>query len=221
MNKKSTGRKAIKIFSVIVAVILVFAIAAVLAMRFVVLPQISQKLQSSGRDELAAIIDQNNNFGAFAMFGKLFSDKGMIEFVTNLDGEGASSVVDFIETIDEENESDPTPSPTQLPWHVEDSRNIPRTTPAPTPPAVPTPAPELPKNASSAYDRIAAAASKQEMADGFAIISKLEMGYIARLIAGGLTPKEKAELKNYVYSKLTKAEISRALNLYNKYKKYL
>ena len=221
MNKKSTGMKVIKILSVIVAAILVLAIAAVLAMRFVVLPKISQKLQSSGRGELAAIIDENNNFGSFAMFGKLFSDKGVIEFVTNLDGEGASSVIDFMETIDEENVEEPTPSSTSLPWHVDNNRNIPRATPTPTSPPVPTPPPDLPKSASSAYDRIAAAASEQEMADGYAIISKLDMGYISKLIEGGLTPREKAQLKNYVYSRLTKAEISRALNLYNKHKKHL
>lgn len=220
----SKSRKVIKTFTVIIASLIILAVAAVLAMRFVVLPKISQKLQSSGRGELAALVDQNNNFGSFAMFGKLFADKGMIEFVTNLDGESASSVVDLIETIDEEIsvESTPAPTSTPTPWVVEDNRNIPRQTPSPTPRAPKaTLPPQMPKEANSAYDRIARAASDKEMSDGATIISKLDMGYVASLVAGGLTVKEKEELKKYVYSKLTKSEIKRALELYNKYKKYL
>lgn len=220
----SKSRKIIKIFTVIIASLIILAVAAVLAMRFVVLPKISQKLQSSGRGELAALVDLNNNFGSFAMFGKLFADKGMIEFVTNLDGESASSVVDLIETIDEEISVESTPAPTSapIPWVVEDNRNIPRQTPSPAPHAPKaTLPPQVPKEANSAYDRIARAASDKEMSDGAAIIAKLDMGYVASLVAGGLTGKEKAELKKYVYSKLTKAEIKRSLELYNKYKKYL
>lgn len=225
----SKSRKIIKTFTVIIASLIILAVAAVLAMRFVVLPKISQKLQSSGRGELAALVDQNNNFGSFAMFGKLFADKGMIEFVTTIDGKSASSMIDLMETIDGENPSEPTPTPVpqdtiKTPWKVEEVRHIPRSTPEPKPtsaPVIPTPPPSTQKQAASAYDRIAAVASSQEMADGLAIISKLDMGYVASLVADGLTPTEKNELKTYVYSKLTKAEIKRALELYNKYKKYL
>ena len=225
----SKGRKILKVFTVIIVSLIALAVAAVLAMRFVVFPKISQKLQSSGRGELAAIVDQNNNFGSFAMLSKIFADKGMIKFVTTIDGKSALSMIDLMETIDEENSSEPatTPEPTKtvdIPWKVEEVRHIPRSTPAPKPtvaPVIPTPPPSAEKLAASAYDRIAAVATSQEMADGLAIISKLDMGYVASLVADGLTPKEKEELKTYVYSKLTKAEISRALELYNKYKKYL
>lgn len=229
MNKKSTSRKVIKIFTIIIAVVLLLAITAVLAMRFVILPKISQKLQDSGKGELAAIVDQNNNFGAFAMLSKLFADRGMIEFVAAIDSQSASSMIDLMETIDAENssESSLTPEPAATPdttWKVDEVRHIPRSTLAPKPtvaPAIPSPPPETQKQVATAYDRIAAVASQQEMASGLAIISKLDMGYVASLIANGLTPAEKSELKSYVYSKLTKAEISRSIELYNKYKKYL
>lgn len=218
MKKKNTGRKAIKTFTVIVAVILLFAITAVLAVRFVILPKISQRLESSGRGELAAIIDQNNNFGAFAMIGKLFADKGMLEFVAAIDSESAASVIDLMEEMDAENTIEPSTTPS-TPWQVDEHRPI--ATPAPQEVVKPTPPPEIANEATSAYERISKVASDKDMSDGLAIISKLNMGYIASLISGGLTPSEKSELKSYVYSKLTKAEISRSLDLYNKYKKYL
>ena len=218
MNKKNTGRKVIKTFTVIAAVILLLAITAVLAVRFVILPKISERLESSGRGELAAIIDQNNNFGAFAMIGNLFADKGMIEFVTTIDGESAASVIELMEELDAENTIEPSPTPA-TPWQVEEHRPI--ATPSPQEVVKPTPPSEIANKATSAYERISKVASDKEMSDGLAIISKLHMGYIASLISGGLTPSEKSELKSYVYSKLTKAEISRSLALYNKYKKYL
>lgn len=220
MNKKNTGRKVIKTFTVIVAVILLLAITAVLAVRFVILPKISERLESSDRGELAAIIDQNNNFGAFAMIAKLFADKGMIEFVTTIDNESAASVIDLMEEMDAENTIEPSPAPA-TPWQVDEHRHIETPSPAPQEVVKPTPPPEIANEATSAYERISKVASDKEMSDGLAIISKLNMGYIASLISGGLTPSEKMELKSYVYSKLTKAEISRSLSLYNKYKKYL
>ncbi len=220
MNKKSTYRKIIKIFTVIVAVILLLAITAVLAMRFVILPKISQRLESSGRGELATIIDQNNNFGAFAMLGKLFADKGMLEFVAAIDGESVASVIDLMEEMDAEITIEPSTTPA-TPWQVDEHRHIATPSPAPQEVVKPTAPPEIANEATSAYERISKVASDKDMSDGLAIISKLNMGYIASLISGGLTPAEKSELKSYVYSKLTKAEISRSLDLYNKYKKYL
>ncbi len=72
-----------------------------------------------------------------------------------------------------------------------------------------------------AYDRISRAASKQEMQDGLRIIGLLDIDYISSLISGGLTKEEKAELKSYVYATLSKEDVRRAMELYQKYKKYL
>ncbi|MBS7298519.1 MAG: hypothetical protein KIG65_05500 [Eubacteriales bacterium] len=244
MNNKNIGRKIIKIFTVIIAVILLIAIVAVLAMRFVVLPKISKKLQESGRGELAAIVDQNNNFGSFAMLSGFFADKGVIEFIAGLDGENVSDMAEVIETIEKETEEEETqsdktkqqPSKPKNPnashdnaWKVgmtlhmpeglnsvnkEEDSNVEILMPESI-------MPPQDKSGTTAYERIAAVATSQEMADGLAIISKLDMGYVASLMADGLTSSEKSELKKYVYSKLTSSEISRALQLYNKYKKYL
>lgn len=257
MNNKNKGRKIIKILAVIMAVILLFAIVAVIALRFVVLPKISKKLQESGRGELAAIVDQSNNMGTFAMIGEALTDKGMLEFVTGLDGKNVTDMVEVIETIEKENaETETTPEETkqqpeksQSPkvshddvWQVGTNLHKPESfnsvsatdnsySYVETPPdAIVKPTesdikidekkPEN-KDGTTAYERISAVATSEEMADGLAIISKLDMGYVASLMADGLTSSEKTELKNYVYSKLTSSEISRALQLYNKYKKYL
>ncbi len=219
MSKKTKGKGILKILLGLVAAVLVLAISAVLAMRFVILPKISQRLAEQGRGELAQIVDQNNNLGAFAMLGSFLSDRGVIDFLTHLDRESALSVIDLLNTIESEQAELLSPSTTDTPWQVDEQLSLPQSSPKPT--ASPTPTPEAENDAESAYERITAAATEKDMSDGLAIIAKLDMAYVASLVANGLTPSEKAELKSYVYSKLTKAEISRSLQLYNKYKKYL
>ncbi len=225
-------KKFIKVLLWIIAVVLVIAALGVLLVRFVVLPKLSDRLQQSGRGELAAIVEQNNNLGAFASLTSLLSDRGMLEFMKNIDRESVSSAIDILDTLDaeiseeEEAEAVPSPLPEPLiatPWAVEEVRQLPVPTPIPkpTPKPTPTPTPSPTKKPETAYDRISSVASKKEMSDGINIIGKLDMGYLSSLLSGGLTASEKKTLKQYIYSKLTKQEISRALELYKKYKGYL
>lgn len=76
---------------------------------------------------------------------------------------------------------------------------------------------DVPAKKQSAYDRIMAAASKEEIQTGMAIIAKVNMGKVNSLQAAGKT----SELKAYIKSVLSSGEISTALKLYKKYKHLL
>ncbi|MBE7015767.1 MAG: hypothetical protein E7417_02965 [Ruminococcaceae bacterium] len=76
---------------------------------------------------------------------------------------------------------------------------------------------DVPKKHQTAYDRIMAAASKEEIQAGMAIIAKVNMGKVNSLQSSGNTK----ELKSYIKSVLTSGEISTALRLYRKYKHLL
>lgn len=94
-------------------------------------------------------------------------------------------------------------------------------TPAPATPA-PAQQPQIqksdvPKKHQTAYDRIMAAASKEEIQAGMAIIAKVNMSKVNSLQAAGKT----SELKAYIKSVLSSGEISTALKLYRKYKHLL
>lgn len=72
----------------------------------------------------------------------------------------------------------------------------------------------------SSTDKMASAkaqVSAKDWADGMALVGKVDVGYIMGLMSGGLTSEEKKELKAYLTSRLSSGEISRALELYNKY----
>ena len=99
---------------------------------------------------------------------------------------------------------------------------IPTPTPKPTP--KPTPAPKataVPKKnevkGATAYERIMNAATKSEISAGMAILAKVNMGKVNQLRSQG----KMGELKKYITSVLTSAEISKALQLYGKYKHLL
>lgn len=68
-------------------------------------------------------------------------------------------------------------------------------------------------NQGTAYERIMAAATKEDIAVGTAILSKVDMGKINSLRSTGKTK----ELKKYLKSVLTSSEIKTALRLYKKY----
>ncbi len=226
-------KKALKVLLWIAVALLVIAIGAFCVMRFIVMPKISDRLRESGRGELAELVEQNNNLGTFASMTGILTDKGMIEFATNLDGEMVSSAVEVLDDIEAETKTEPEPEPEPEPlpqpsspptvWKVQEAtppqviKPVTPLKPSPTPSPTAKPA----ETADSAYDRIASTASSKEISDGLAILSKIDMGYVSKLLSGGITEAEKSELKKYIYGKLSGSEISRALQLYNKYKKYL
>lgn len=82
------------------------------------------------------------------------------------------------------------------------------------------PATETPEQASpsgGSTDSIRSQVSAQDWSDGMALVGKVDVGYIMGLMSGGLTSEEKQELKEYLTSRLSSGEISRAIELYNKY----
>lgn len=74
-----------------------------------------------------------------------------------------------------------------------------------------------PIDTKGAYQRIMDEASKDEIAQGMAIISKVDMGKVNELRKNG----NNSEVKAYIKSVLTPGEISTAVTLYNKYKHLL
>ena len=76
---------------------------------------------------------------------------------------------------------------------------------------------QISKENTTAYQRIMGEASSDEISQGLAIISKVDVSKVNQLRSQGKT----AEAKAYIKSVLTPGEISSALNLYNKYKHLL
>ena len=74
-----------------------------------------------------------------------------------------------------------------------------------------------PIDTKGAYQRIMEEATKDEIAQGMAIISKVDMGKVNELRKNG----DNSEVKAYIRSVLTPGEISTAVSLYNKYKHLL
>ncbi len=66
-------------------------------------------------------------------------------------------------------------------------------------------------------DRILAAATKEEIETGMAILMKVDLEKVKTLQEAGKTK----ELKTYIKSVLTKSEINKSVSLYNKYKHLL
>ncbi len=67
------------------------------------------------------------------------------------------------------------------------------------------------------YEKIKEQVAPADLKDGMALASKVDAGYILGLLSGGLTPEEKHELKTYLTSRLSGAEISRGIQLFSKY----
>ena len=227
MKQRNAARIVLNILIGLLIAAMVVAAGALAVARFVVLPKYEQKLREQGRGEIAEAVKNNNNLGAFATLGKLLSNPDVVNFLSNINRETATSVLDVLDTLDSEY-TEETAGEQVGPWIVSDSMQTKITKPAPAPTPAPTEAPalEVPKNPTAktpqtAYERIAAAATTEDMADGLAIISKLDVGYVTSLTAGGLTSEEKKELSKYVHSVLSGAEMSRAVQLYRTYSKYL
>lgn len=232
MKKRSIGEIILNILLGIIAALLIVAIAGYFIMKEVILPRYTQKLAEQGRGEIAQVVEENANLGSLASLGSLLSDRGVMNFLKNIDRDSAKSVLEVLDTLDQEYSEAEAPSDNagsaSDPWKVMDRLYVPAQTPAPAP-SEPQPSAQPQKqpsassgaSGSTAYERIAAVATADEISDGLKIISKLDMGYVSSLTAGGLTSEEKKELKAYVQSVLTSAEISRAMSLYRAYSKYL
>lgn len=229
MKKRSILSTLLSILLGILAAGVIICIAGFFLLKFWLIPKYTEKLAESGNSELVEIIENNNNLGAFATLGSLLADKDVLNLISNLDRDSATAVLEVLDTLDKEYAEQGAIVSTDDTWQVPDYIPPLVSKPQQSTSSLATPTPEPQPNSSepvtpsgdTAYDRISSVASAQDMADGLKIIAKLDMGYVSSLVSGGLTSSEKSELKAYVTSVLSGAEISRALSLYRQYSKYL
>ena len=223
----------IRTATVILSLFLILGIAGLCVYNFVIVPKYNQYI-NSGEKQGEKLSNKD-----IITFAKLVTDKQLISNLANLDKQTAKDVLSAMIELEEEIEAEatPTPAPTatvkpfiqfkpveknQVFSQVENTQVI-LPTPSPRPTPTPFAPPKIPddikvsKEQQTAYDRIMAAASKEEIQTGMAIIAKVNMNKVNQLNGQGKT----AELKKYIKSVLTSGEISTALKLYNKYKHLL
>lgn len=201
--------------------LVVVALAGYLVLQFWFLPK-----YNAGRpkDEQMSVVE------VLGLAGQL-ADKEVIENIQNMDAGSAKDVLSVMQEVEKELEDEPQDMPSKKPattdvtwkqnvWsdevgiskevveerkaeHEEKVRKAEEETKKAT----------TSKKQGTAYDRIMATASKEEIAAGMAILAKVDMGKVNALRSTGKT----AELKKYITSVLTSSEIRTALRLYNKY----
>ena len=184
-------RVLVWIISILVILALVLVIAGYSYLRFFVLPKLNKNVDS---DDKISVSDITKEFG----------DKQIIENIINFDKESASEMLGIITEIEEETQ--PEKSNTQSGNNSTETTNNEK-----------EPETNVSKEGTTAYERIVNEASKEEVSQGAAILSKINMAKVNELRKKGDT----AALKAYIKSVLSSSEISAALKLYNKYKHLL
>lgn len=190
------------------AAILIFAAAAAVAgyllIKLYIIPKYNAALgETAAQGEL---LSEKDLLG----FAKYFTDRQVIDNIVNFDKDSAKELLTAMQESEEE--------PTQTPIASKDAWNkriTAKIDAVPTPTPTPQPEKETPKTAegSTAKERIMNAASDAEISAGLAILSKISISKVNELRRAGKT----AELKAYIKSVLTQAEINKALSLYKKY----
>jgi len=238
MKKKSVGKVILKILLGLIIAVIVAAVAAYFVIKYYVVPKYTEKLTESGREEIAELVESNANLSTVPVIGSILSNKQVMEFIKGIDGKSARSILDVLDILDEDiqAEGENKESKTQNVWGVndyffvkgEDIRNKNSSEMEKSDDALKdngektdVDKEDVKTKGKSAYERISSEASAEEMADGLAIISKLDLSYIMSLAADGITKEEKAQILKYLRSVLTYDEIERAAELYRKYNKYL
>ena len=130
---------------------------------------------------------------SFADVAKEFTDKQVLDNLINFDKQSAVEMLAALNELGEEVAEESS----------QETKNDTEST--------------VPDKEGTAYQRIMETASKDEISQGFAIISKIDMAKVNELRRQGKT----AEIKEYIRSVLTSEEISTAYALYNKYKHLL
>ena len=69
----------------------------------------------------------------------------------------------------------------------------------------------------SQYDYVKDNVPASDFSRGMALVSRVDIGYVTGLLSGGLTAKEKSELKSYLTSRFSGSEIAEGMALYSKY----
>ena len=189
-------KKFLKILLWIIAAAAILFIVAVIGIysyfRFCLVP----KLNTVGKN---GTVDDNISISEVA---KEFSDKQIFDNIIHFDKQSASEMLAALDEIEAENTEQE-----KLNSQKKDE-------------AEKTDTPPEPKTAAegkTAYERIMNTATKDEISQGMAIISKVDISKVNQLRKEG----KNNEIKAYIKSVLTSGEISAALKLYNKYKHLL
>lgn len=197
MKKQLSKGKIVKrIILSVLAVLLAAVIAVFLYVKFKILPQIQ----------------------------KYINDPEIISMLNDLQQEDLDAVLNTIDGVVEDPgdapaaEKTPAPNPA-APSQAEIAKAVILPTLPPGDQPLQTPGNKT-GNSGGKGDKIDALKSQipaGDMAAATALAAKVDAGYILGLLSGGLTPEEKRELKEYLTSRLSGAEISRGIELYNKY----
>lgn len=200
-NKSKLKKVIISIISVILSLGLLIALSGIAVYNFVIIPKYNEYI-TKGEKTGEKLSNKD-----IVLFAKYLTDKQFITNLVNIDKETAKDVLSaLLELEDELGELSEAPL-------SEPSSPI-------QPGKVPNDLLEevgISDEQKSAYERIMAAASKEEIALGLSIISKVDVKKVMELNEQG----KKAELKAYLKSVLTPKEISDSMKLYRKYKHLL
>ena len=196
--KKKGLKLALRIAGILCAVILAALIGAYAFLNLYLVPKMTGvRLSDMG----IGITDVVNTI----------TDKQVIDNIVNFDKQSATEIMKAMNELEEEAElsaaaPDAQGGGSKTDSAANDGKNSVKE-------------PVIPGNidAKGAYQRIMEEASKEEISEGMAIISKLDIAKVNELRQKGNT----AEVKAYVKSVLTPGEISTAVTLYNKYKHLL
>lgn len=160
---------------------------------------------------------------------KNLANKQAIENIVSFDKNSAKDLLSAAKEIEADITSEDSPAPKKSDFgkNAWSKKVIARAEAIPTPTPTPTPTPVAPKptavpkksqvKGATAYERIMNTATKEEIRVGSAILAKVNMGKVNQLRSQG----KMGELKKYIKSVLTSAEISKALQLYGKYRHLL
>ena len=214
MKKPLTAGRVIKrIILSLLAVILIAAVIVFLYVKFKVFPQIQKFMNDP---EVISMLDDLQQADIDSVLNTI---DGVIDGTQLPAGEG-SSVNSGQGTTDPAAVGNSPAGAENMPTEEEIARAV----------IMPTPPPELKKPTSTQNaqkDSGQTGGNKTsdltkdipagDMAAAASLASKVDPGYILGLLSGGLTPEEKKELKDYLTGRLSGAEISKGIELYNKY----
>ncbi len=208
MKKNSRAKKTLlSVISLVVTFVVIILIAATLFVGFYVIPKynsLSDSANLTGRDMVT--------------FARYLTDGQFLKNIKNFNKEAAKGVLSVIEELDAENgENALSLSGVWSKQLVDTTTAIQKATPAPEKVDELIKEAELSEKELSAYERIMAAATPEEIRAGMAIIAKVDLAKVSSLQKQNKT----IELKKYIKSVLTSAEISKSLSLYKKYKHLL
>ena len=200
-NKSKLKKVIITIIAVILSLGLLLGVAGIAVYNFVIIPKYNEYI-AKGEKNGEKLSNKD-----IVLFAKYLTDKQFITNLVNIDKETAKDVLSALLELEGELGEISEEPLIDVPMNIQ-------------PEKITTEILEesgISKEQKSAYERIMAAASKEEIALGLSIISKIDVKKVMDLNEQG----KKAELKVYIKSVLTPKEISDSMKLYRKYKHLL